>query len=146
LHELIMKLPEKYETQVGERGLKLSGGEKQRVAIARLLLKNAPIHMYDEPTSSLDITTEQKIIQHLENIEIPNGKHNKTTSIIIAHRLSTIMNADKIIVLGTADMNINGKLGDYTGQVVEKGTHLELVNKNGVYADMWRRQQHKQNK
>ena len=150
LHDLIMKLPDKYETQVGERGLKLSGGEKQRVAIARLILKNAPIHLYDEPTSSLDISTEQRIIQHLESLETPGSSKegdkadHKTTSIIIAHRLSTIMNADQILVMGVPDMIVDGVMGDYGGQVVESGTHPELLAKNGVYADMWRRQQQKQ--
>lgn len=119
---MIMNFPNKYETQVGERGLKLSGGEKQRVAIARAILKDSPIFIYDEATSSLDSLMEKKIL-----ITIKNILKNKT-SIVIAHRLSTIIDADIIYVLKN-------------GTVFEKGTHLELLmNPMGLYAEMWRKQ------
>lgn len=149
LHDLILSLPEKYETQVGERGLKLSGGEKQRVAIARLLLKKSPIRLFDEPTSSLDIATEGKIVDQLNKLEsglkedgTPLSATEKPTSVVIAHRLSTVMDADKIIVLGAKDMTVNGKFGDFTGKVIESGTHHELLSSNGIYASLWRSQQH----
>jgi ATP-binding cassette subfamily B protein len=109
-------------TQVGERGLKLSGGEKQRVAIARTILKNPAILIFDEATSALDSRTE-KAIQH----ELAVISANRTT-LIIAHRLSTIVDADQIIVLDG-------------GMVLERGTHRELLEQNGRYAEMWRLQQ-----
>ena len=114
-------LPEKYESMVGERGLKLSGGEKQRVAIARTLLKNPPILVLDEATSALDSRTEQAIQQTLDKVA------ESRTTIMIAHRLSTIVNADQIVVLDQ-------------GQVVERGTHEELLDRGSVYADLWQRQ------
>ena len=114
-------LPDGYDTRVGERGLKLSGGEKQRVAIARTLLKNPPVLILDEATSALDSRTEAEILSTLEAIE--QGR----TTIVIAHRLSTVVHADRIVVLEA-------------GQVVESGTHAELLRKNGVYAEMWARQ------
>ncbi|RYY11311.1 MAG: ATP-binding cassette domain-containing protein, partial [Alphaproteobacteria bacterium] len=110
-----------YETRVGERGLKLSGGEKQRVAIARTLLKNPPILILDEATSALDSRTEAEILDTLEAIE--RGR----TTIVIAHRLSTVVHADQIVVLEA-------------GRIVEKGTHADLLRQGGVYAEMWNRQ------
>ncbi|GAA0459506.1 ABC transporter ATP-binding protein/permease [Sphingomonas molluscorum] len=117
----IESLPDGYDTRVGERGLKLSGGEKQRVAIARTLLKNPPVLILDEATSALDSRTEAEILSTLEAIE--QGR----TTIVIAHRLSTVVHADRIVVLEA-------------GQVVESGTHAELLRKSGVYAEMWARQ------
>jgi len=122
LSDFISKLPEKEETQVGERGLKLSGGEKQRVAIARTILKNPPILVFDEATSSLDSGSEQAILTALR--EVAEGH----TSLVIAHRLSTIIDADQIVVM--AD-----------GKVVESGEHNELLKNNGKYAKMWAMQQ-----
>lgn len=118
LHDAIMRWPKQYETHVGERGLKLSGGEKQRVAIARAILKDAPILIFDEATSSLDSITEHNILQAL--IEATKGR----TSICIAHRLSTIRDADEIFVLDQ-------------GRVCERGTHQKLLQQNGLYAKLW---------
>ncbi|WP_394999865.1 ATP-binding cassette domain-containing protein, partial [Sphingomonas sp.] len=118
----IASLPNGYQSMVGERGLKLSGGEKQRVAIARTLLKNPPILILDEATSALDSRTEEAIQATLE------GAMRDRTTIVIAHRLSTIAAADQILVLDD-------------GRVVETGTHLKLLAKNGLYADLWNRQQ-----
>lgn len=118
LHESILKWPKQYETEVGERGLKLSGGEKQRVAIARAIMKDAPILIFDEATSSLDSITEHNILQALA--EATKGR----TSICIAHRLSTIMDADEIFVLDQ-------------GRVCEVGTHQKLLESNGLYAKLW---------
>ncbi len=117
----IEALPDGYYTRVGERGLKLSGGEKQRVAIARTLLKDPPILILDEATSALDSRTEAAIQTTLEAIE--RGR----TTIVIAHRLSTVVNADRIVVLDG-------------GQVAEQGTHAELLRADGLYAAMWRAQ------
>ncbi|KQM64248.1 metal ABC transporter permease [Sphingomonas sp. Leaf17] len=117
----IERQPDGYNTRVGERGLKLSGGEKQRVAIARTLLKNPPILILDEATSALDSRTEAEIMETLEAIE--RGR----TTIVIAHRLSTIVNADQIVVLDA-------------GTVAERGTHAELLRMGGLYAEMWARQ------
>ena len=122
IHGFIESLPDQYAAKVGERGLKLSGGEKQRVAIARTLLKNPPLLILDEATSALDSRTESEIQATLERIS------ERRTTIIIAHRLSTVVNADQIIVLEA-------------GRVAEKGTHVQLLRKNGLYADMWARQQ-----
>src|SRR5262245_15388139 len=122
IHDFIMALPQGYESTVGERGLKLSGGEKQRVAIARTILKNPHILLFDEATSALDTRTEQEIQRSLE--EVSRGR----TTLVIAHRLSTIINADEIVVLDR-------------GRVAERGRHGELLERNGLYADMWRRQQ-----
>ncbi|MFC4291476.1 ABCB family ABC transporter ATP-binding protein/permease [Sphingorhabdus arenilitoris] len=123
----IALLPQGYDTEVGERGLKLSGGEKQRVAIARTLLKNPPILILDEATSALDSRTEEAIQETLNNIA------EKRTTIIIAHRLSTITHADSIIVLDA-------------GQVAEQGSHEKLLAAGGLYAGLWRRQQAERDK
>lgn len=121
IHDFIMDLPQGYETMVGERGLKLSGGEKQRVAIARTILKGPPILMLDEATSALDSYTEKEIQESLERVA-----QNRTT-LVIAHRLSTVVQADNIIVLEK-------------GQIVEQGTHASLLQQGGLYAGMWERQ------
>jgi len=121
IDNFIRMSPKGYETEVGERGLKLSGGEKQRVAIARTILKAPPILMLDEATSALDSHTEKEIQDSLERVS-----KNRTT-LVIAHRLSTIVAADEIIVLDQ-------------GEIVERGTHQELLASNGLYASMWNRQ------
>ncbi len=122
LEDLIKRLPEGGETLVGERGLKLSGGEKQRVSIARTILKGSPILVFDEATSSLDTKSEQAILTALQNIA------QNHTSLVIAHRLSTIVNADNIVVL------------DH-GKIVEQGSHSELISRGGHYASLWQAQQ-----
>jgi ATP-binding cassette subfamily B protein len=121
IHGFIMDLPRGYDTVVGERGLKLSGGEKQRVSIARTILKGPPILVLDEATSALDSFTEQEIQAALRQVS-----RNRTT-LIIAHRLSTVVDADEIIVLEA-------------GRIVERGHHDELLAEDGVYAAMWNRQ------
>ena len=125
IHKFIMSLPQKYDTVVGERGLKLSGGEKQRVGIARTLLKDPPILLLDEATSALDSETEHEIQEALERAS--QGR----TVVMIAHRLSTVLKADKIIVLED-------------GVVVEVGTHRELLKQNGRYLDLWTLQRSEQ--
>ncbi|MCO6055740.1 ABC transporter ATP-binding protein/permease [Pseudomonas sp. MOB-449] len=122
IHDFILRLPDGYETQVGERGLKLSGGEKQRVAIARALLKNPAILIFDEATSALDSKSEKAIQTALDRIQV--GR----TTLVIAHRLSTVMDADQILVLDA-------------GRVLEQGTHRELLEAGGTYAQMWLLQQ-----
>ena len=123
IHDFIEKLPQGYRTTVGERGLKLSGGEKQRVAIARTLLKNPPILIFDEATSALDSANERAI-----QTELKSAAANKTT-LVIAHRLSTVVDAHEILVLRQ-------------GEIVERGTHADLVTRaGGVYAEMWSLQQ-----
>jgi ATP-binding cassette subfamily B protein len=122
LADFIAKLPDGYQTRVGERGLKLSGGEKQRVAIARVILKNPQILIFDEATSSLDSHTEHEIQANLREISVHR------TTMIIAHRLSTVVDADEILVLDD-------------GSVVERGTHDGLLARGGAYAAMWDRQQ-----
>jgi ATP-binding cassette subfamily B protein len=121
IHDFIMRLPDGYDTQVGERGLKLSGGEKQRVGIARTLLKNPPILLLDEATSALDTDTEQEIQGALARAA--EGR----TVLMIAHRLSTVADADRIIVLED-------------GHIVEEGTHADLLTRKGRYWGLWQRQ------
>jgi ATP-binding cassette subfamily B protein len=122
LHELIAGLPEGYDSPVGERGVMFSGGERQRIGIARAILKNPPILIFDEATSALDSVSEHAITQELERLA-----RNRTT-LIIAHRLSTIVNADAIIVMEN-------------GRIVERGTHAELLEEGGAYAQLWLLQQ-----
>ena len=122
IHDFVRALPDGYDTEVGERGLKLSGGEKQRVAIGRALLKGPAILMFDEATSALDTKTEREIQKSLD--EVSKGR----TALVIAHRLSTVVGADEILVLEG-------------GRIVERGRHRDLLARGGVYAAMWRRQQ-----
>jgi ATP-binding cassette subfamily B protein len=122
IHDFIMALPDGYQTQVGERGLKLSGGEKQRVAIARTLLKAPAILILDEATSALDSVTEHEIQSALDDIS------KKHTTLTIAHRLSTIVKADKIIVMEN-------------GRIKESGSHAMLLKKQGLYAKLWTQQE-----
>lgn len=122
IHDFIVRLPDGYETEVGERGLKLSGGEKQRVAIARALLKNPAILIFDEATSALDSKSEKAIQAELDRIQL--GR----TTLVIAHRLSTVMGADQILVMDG-------------GRIVERGGHAELLAAGGQYAQMWQLQQ-----
>jgi ATP-binding cassette subfamily B protein len=119
LHEFVLTLQNGYDTIVGERGIRLSGGQRQRLSIARAILKNAPIMIFDEATSAVDTETEKLIHDNLNSII--KGK----TAILIAHRLSTIRHANRILVLDK-------------GRIVETGTHEALREKNGIYADLWR--------
>jgi len=121
LDAFIAQLPQGYDTIVGERGLKLSGGEKQRMAIARVVLKNPPIIVFDEATSSLDTRSEQAILEGM------NAVARRATSLVIAHRLSTIVDADQILVLDA-------------GEIVERGTHESLLSEGGLYSDLWQMQ------
>jgi ATP-binding cassette subfamily B protein len=121
VHDFVMSLPKGYESMVGERGLKLSGGEKQRVSIARTILKGPPILVLDEATSALDTFTEQEIQQALKTVS------RDRTTLVIAHRLSTVVDADEIIVLDK-------------GRIAERGPHAALLRKRGIYASMWNRQ------
>jgi ATP-binding cassette subfamily B protein len=125
IHDFIESLPDGYATMVGERGLKLSGGEKQRVAIARTLLKSPAILIFDEATSALDSRAEQAIQAQLKEIA------KQRTTLVIAHRLSTIADAHQILVL------------DH-GRIVERGTHGALIARDGLYKQMWDRQQARQ--
>ena len=125
VHDFVLRMPDGYDTRVGERGLKLSGGEKQRVAIARTILKDPPILVLDEATSALDTRTEQDIQSALRAVS------SHRTTLTIAHRLSTVVDADEIIVLDQ-------------GEVVERGTHAELVAHGGSYARMWAMQAEQQ--
>ncbi|HEY0858261.1 MAG TPA: ABC transporter ATP-binding protein/permease [Albitalea sp.] len=122
IHDFVMSTPKGYETMVGERGLKLSGGEKQRVAIARTLLKNPPIMIFDEATSALDSANERAIQAELQGVA-----RNKT-ALVVAHRLSTVVDAHQILVMEQ-------------GRIIERGTHVELLGRNGRYAEMWSLQQ-----
>jgi ATP-binding cassette, subfamily B, heavy metal transporter len=122
IHDFVMSLPDGYNTSVGERGLKLSGGEKQRVAIARTILKRPAIFLFDEATSALDSHTEKAIQRSLADVSTDR------TTLTIAHRLSTIVEADEIIVLRD-------------GAIAERGQHHDLLDRDGVYASMWREQQ-----
>jgi ATP-binding cassette, subfamily B, heavy metal transporter len=122
IHDFVIGLPDGYQTIVGERGLKLSGGEKQRIAIARVILKNPRILVFDEATSSLDSHSEQMILESLKEIA------EKHTTLVIAHRLSTIIDADDIVVLEK-------------GRIVEQGSHQQLLEKAGLYAHLWKLQQ-----
>jgi len=121
IHNFIEKLPQGYDTYVGERGVKLSGGERQRISIARAFLKDAPILLLDEPTSAVDVATEELIQQALSTISADK------TVITIAHRLSTIQNADNILVFSK-------------GKIAESGTHEELMKANGVYSGLYRKE------
>jgi ATP-binding cassette subfamily B protein len=121
IHDFVMSLPKGYDSLVGERGLKLSGGEKQRVSIARTILKGPAILILDEATSALDSFTEHQIQEALKKVS-----ENRTT-LVIAHRLSTVVDADEIIVLDK-------------GMVAERGTHEKLLRKQGIYHAMWNRQ------
>ncbi len=117
-HDFIMSLPEKYETEIGERGAQLSGGERQRISVARAFLKNAPILILDEPTSSIDAKTESVILDALDRLML--GR----TTFMVAHRLSTIRNADKIFVINQ-------------GEIVEQGTHDQLITMSGLYKQLF---------
>jgi ATP-binding cassette subfamily B protein len=122
VHDFIEGLPEGYDTVVGERGLKLSGGEKQRIAIARAILKNPPIMIFDEATSALDTRSERAIQDELDRLSVSR------TTLVIAHRLSTVVNAHEIVVLEK-------------GRIVERGRHAQLLEQGGLYAQMWSLQQ-----
>ncbi|KAM0148135.1 hypothetical protein ACHAPG_010194 [Botrytis cinerea] len=120
IHSIITTLPDGYKTMVGERGMMISGGEKQRLAVSRLILKDPPLLFFDEATSALDTHTEQALMQNINSIL----KEKSRTSVFVAHRLRTIFDSDKIIVLKD-------------GSVAENGTHRELVDTGGVYSDLW---------
>ena len=122
IHDFIISLPDGYQSRVGERGLKLSGGEKQRVAIARVILKRPKILIFDEATSALDTKTEREIQASLDQVSADRS------TLIVAHRLSTVVNADEILVLDQ-------------GRIAERGRHQDLLAMDGRYARMWARQQ-----
>ena len=122
IHDFLVGLPKGYDTHVGERGLKLSGGEKQRIAIARTILKQPKVLLFDEATSALDTHTEREIQKSLDEVS------KNHTTLVIAHRLSTIVNADEILLLDQ-------------GEIIERGNHQLLLSLDGKYARLWRRQQ-----
>jgi len=124
VHEIVDSWPEKYDTMVGERGMMISGGEKQRLAVSRLILKDPPILFFDEATSALDTHTESALLSNINSII----KEKKRTSVFIAHRLRTIYDADLIIVLRE-------------GHVAEQGTHDQLIDRGGVYSELWSAQE-----
>lgn len=120
IHDTVASLPDGYDTMVGERGMMISGGEKQRLAVSRLILKDPPLLFFDEATSALDTHTEQSLLQNINSIL----KEKARTSVFVAHRLRTIYDSDKIIVLSN-------------GQVAESGTHSELIDTGGLYSELW---------
>ena len=120
IHDTIQKFPDGYQTKVGERGLMISGGEKQRLAMSRLLLKDPPLLFFDEATSALDTHTEQALMLNINSILREKGR----TSVFVAHRLRTIFDSDLIIVLKD-------------GHVAEMGSHRDLIDRAGVYAELW---------
>lgn len=124
VHEIIERLPSGYDTMVGERGMMISGGEKQRLAVSRLILKDPPLLFFDEATSALDTYTEQTLLQNINSIL----KEKARTSVFVAHRLRTIYDSDEIIVL-------------QDGQVAERGTHTQLIDGGGVYSSLWSAQE-----
>jgi len=124
VHEIVDSWPEKYDTMVGERGMMISGGEKQRLAVSRLILKDPPLLFFDEATSALDTHTESSLLQNINSIL----KEKKRTSVFIAHRLRTIYDSDLIIVLKD-------------GHVAEQGTHEQLIDRGGVYSELWSAQE-----
>ena len=119
IHDFVMSLPEKYNTQIGQRGTKLSGGQRQRIALARVILKNPPILIFDEVTSNLDSESEEYIQKSIK--ELSKGR----TTIIITHKLFTIENAEKILLFDN-------------GKIIEEGSHKELINKNGKYSNLYK--------
>jgi ATP-binding cassette subfamily B protein len=125
--EDIRKFPDMYGTEIGERGVRLSGGQKQRVAIARMIYKNAPVHILDDSLSAVDTKTERLILTNMKNEKFPEIAGRSKSTIIISHRLSAVMNANEIIVLDR-------------GRVFERGNHASLVKAGGLYARLWNMQ------
>jgi ATP-binding cassette subfamily B protein len=121
--EDIKKFPDRYKTEIGERGVRLSGGQKQRVAIARMIYKNAPVHILDDSLSAVDTKTERLILKNMRK-KHAGASGKDVTTIIISHRLSAVMNADEIIILDE-------------GRITERGSHAELLRSGGLYAKLW---------